>query len=99
MTFILAALGFYAVFIVTLAVLIGHSSTGTPPATPVAEPLPPMDLIDIDVALLLISVIPAVERTREEWEQMDWLMDERFRLAPLPARVRASVPVIPGWSA
>lgn len=58
--------------------------------------LVPVALIDVDIELLQISVIPPAERTAAEWEALDRLLDERAALT-LP-RVRPSVPVTPGWS-
>ncbi len=90
-------LGSYTLAIVGLAVMVRVSSTAvaSPPATDQPS-VPSLALIDIDIALLQISVVPPKERTAAEWVEMDRLLDERSALA-LPRR-QPSVPVIPGWS-
>lgn len=55
-----------------------------------------LSVADIDIALLQISVVPPAERTAEDREALDRLLDDRAALT-LPRR-QPSVPVVPGWS-
>lgn len=98
----LIGLGSWCLASVVLAVLFGHSAAARrvrAAAVPVDEQPPalvPLALIDVDIALLQISVVPPAERTAAEREALDRLLDERAALT-LPRR-QPSALGLPGRS-